>query len=36
MRSDGRPKNTPTAAENRPEARIQTMMFTSGKIVVSL
>jgi hypothetical protein len=36
MRNDGRPNSTPTAAEKNPEARIQTMMFTSGKYVVSL
>jgi hypothetical protein len=32
----GRPNTTPIAAENRPEARIQTTMFTPGKNVVSL
>ncbi len=36
MRSDGRPKTTPMAAEKKPEQRIQTRMFTSGNSVVSL
>jgi hypothetical protein len=36
MRRLGRPNSTPTAAEKKPEAMIQTMMFTPGKIVVSL
>ena len=31
MRSDGRPNSTPTAAEKKPDAMIQTMMFTCGK-----
>ncbi len=36
MRSEGRPNSAPIAAENTPEARIQMMMFTFGKYVVSL
>ena len=34
MRKDGSPKIVPTAAAKKPEAMIQTMMFTPGKIEV--
>ncbi len=36
MRSEGRPNTTPTAAEKKPDAMTQMMMFTFGKMVVSL
>jgi len=35
MRSDGSPNTKPTAAEKNPDAKIQMMMSTCGKKVVS-